>query len=381
MLSVSTTNNDQSDSYDMTITFYSIENISMMNRTLYTDLYFIAKLDDQISLMSTYLPITSTLKWNNEQWIVLNIPSQTKLVVNVYGTDKDNIMNNHLGNFEIADLIHYKAPFDGHAIIDSFGQRHGCFHLSMHSTKSSSETQQLPHYTFDGPCRYSRHESLTIDRFTKRPTNGVSSTWQIQLRRIPYFFPSNEHQPLKRPNKSTFELYTTSHGRTLKANENGRLSNSDHLWKLIFFDKSIQKIKPRIYTYIIDDNTWQFSETGYQFFTTVATKHTVLAGCSDSIRYAGEFHIRPKFGWNRLDDEWEIVFDNASGTFSPNSDLLVNLKKLMLFNFPDLNIITYDYKDPLLRESIEQLELNARRYERRTAITTNRHVFSNWPLI
>jgi hypothetical protein len=60
-----------------------------------------------------------------------------------------------------------------------------------------------------------------------------------------------------------------------------------------------------------------------------------LANCSECVRYAGEFHLRPKFGWNRMDDQWEIMFDNASGAY-----LLFNLKKLLLFNFPGLNIIT-----------------------------------------
>ncbi|CAF4128706.1 unnamed protein product, partial [Adineta steineri] len=88
-----------------------------------------------------------------------------------------------------------------------------------------------------------------------------------------------------------------------------------------------------------------------------------LANWSEYICYAGEFHLRPKFGWTKLNDEWELVFDNASGTYSPNAELLINLKKLLLFNFPGLNITTYDYKDPMLRDSIEQLEIIARRYK------------------
>ncbi|CAF3716244.1 unnamed protein product [Rotaria sp. Silwood1] len=107
-----------------------------------------------------------------------------------------------------------------------------------------------------------------------------------------------------------------------KDNESGRLTSADDLWKSIFLDRATQKIKPRIYSYVIDVNAWQFGETGYRFFSNSSNKHAVLGNCSEFIRYAGEFHLRPKFGWNRLDDEWELVFDNASGTYSPNADLL-----------------------------------------------------------
>jgi hypothetical protein len=37
------------------------------------------------------------------------------------------------------------------------------------------------------------------------------------------------------------------------------------------------------------------------------------------VRYAGEFHPRPKYGWERWNDEWELVFNNGSGTYSPDA--------------------------------------------------------------
>lgn len=65
------------------------------------------------------------------------------------------------------------------------------------------------------------------------------------------------------------------------------------------------------------------------------------------------FHCRPKYGWDALDDEWELVFDNGSGTYSPSAKLLNNLKDLLVFNFPGLNIVTYDYNDLKLKESVQ----------------------------
>jgi hypothetical protein len=129
----------------------------------------------------------------------------------------------------------------------------------------------------------------------------------------------------------------------LDKNENGRLSSTDDLWKLIFFDRVTQK---------------------YQ----TTCLFTQLANHSKSVRYAGEFHLRPRFGWNRINDQWEIVFDNASGTYSQNGALFVNLKKLLLFNFPELNIITYDYKDPMLKKSLEQLQFATKKYKHSTTI-------------
>ncbi|CAF2393674.1 unnamed protein product [Rotaria sp. Silwood2] len=124
-------------------------------------------------------------------------------------------------------------------------------------------------------------------------------------------------------------------------------------------NKTEQRIKPCIYTYIIDDYTWRFSETGNKFFADFASKHALLANASEYVHYAGEFHPRPKLGWDRSDSEWELVFDNASGTYSPSPDLFTNLKKLLLFNFPGLNVVTYDFRDPLLKESIQKLKLAA----------------------
>jgi hypothetical protein len=124
---------------------------------------------------------------------------------------------------------------------------------------------------------------------------------------------------------------------------------------------------------VIDNSTWRFSETGQQFFTDFASKHAMLANCSKYVRYAGEFHLRPKHGWNRCDDEWELVFDNGSGTYAPSADLLENLKDLLLYNFPGLNVVTYDFKDPALKESVEQLKAVMKR-QKHIAPTLNQLV-------
>jgi hypothetical protein len=213
-----------------------------------------------------------------------------------------------------------------------------------------------------------------MGRLTMLNTEQIYSTWKINLRRISVFFHPYDRQYWNRhyriaqtifngsfrsiAKQNSFKLtHKLLYGRTLKNNESGRLTNADDLWKLIFFDDRTQRIRTKFFTYIIDDNTWRFSETGEGYFTDYASKHALHANCSEYVRYAGQFHPRPRFGWDRCDDEWELVFDNWSGTYAPSLDLLKNLKDLLEFNFPGLNVVVHDYKDPLLKESMENLKL------------------------
>ena len=328
---------------------------------------------------------TSAPQWEDQLWIVRNIPSAARLSVRIFDKDDEKLADDYVGHFEIDNLTNYVPPEEGHKIINPFGQCCGNFHLSIQTAVSDEDTQQLPPYTFDGPCRFSRHDSLAIGRLTMLHANHAYSTWKIQMRRISAFFPLYERQywnrqykaaqnifghcPISLASQTTIKIgHKVLYGRTLKHNEYGRLNNADDVWKLVFTDARTGRIQPCVYTYIIDDHTWRFSETGHQFFKDNASKHALLANVSESVRYAGEFHPRPKRGWRRLtnDDgdcnEWELVFDNGSGTYSPSADLLINLKELLLFNFPGLDVVTYDYKDPELKESMEQLKIAMKEY-------------------
>ena len=326
---------------------------------------------------STIKRNTAAPEWDDEEWIVRNIPRHAKLVVKLFDKDDDKIKDDYIGRFIISDLIDEKPPEKGYKILGAFGQYSGRFYLSIHTMQSTEETRRLPRYTFDGPCRYFRHDSVAIGRLTMLNADCVYSTWKIQLKRISVFFPTYERQhwnrqyhaarnifggcPLALASQGTIKVaHKVLYGRTLKHNENGRLNTVDDLWKSIFTDRITKKIEPRLFTYIIDDNTWRFSETGHRFFTDFASKHALMANCSRCVRYAGEFHARPKYGWDRVDDddddEWELVFDNGSGTYAPSADLLENLQALLTYNFPGLNVVTYDYKDSALKESVERLK-------------------------
>jgi len=85
----------------------------------------------------------------------------------------------------------------------------------------------------------------------------------------------------------------------------------------LFKDESRDyKIKPAIYTYIVDEDTMRFSETGAAFFVDFASKHALHSNCATRVRYSGEFHWRPFGGWGNWretatdeETEWEIVSD------------------------------------------------------------------------
>lgn len=386
------------NSYDVTIQFLSAENLPKMDVIGHADPYFVAKIDDEVTFTSSIISNTASPVWDDERWIVRNIPFNAKLTVKVFDKDDDKINDDFIGEFQVLNLINYQSPPQGHQLIDVFNHQHGYFHLTIESMASNEETKHLPRYTFDGPCRYSRHDSLAIGRLTMLNADCVYPTWKIQIRRISVFFKLNDRQhwnrkyraaqaifshcPLSLISQSTIKLaHKALYGRTLKHSENGQLNNAEDLWKLIFLDRTTQRIKPCVYTYIIDDNTWRFSETDVQFFADFASKHALLANCSEYVRYAGEFHPRPKYGWNACDDEWELVFDNGSGTYSPDPSLLKNLKELLTFNFPGLNIVTYDYDDPRLKTSMEELKEAVKHYSHVSSTTIQRLVlnYSNVP--
>ena len=53
------------------------------------------------------------------------------------------------------------------------------------------------------------------------------------------------------------------------------------------------------------------------------------------------------------DVSWELVIDNNSGTYSPDPMMLPALKACMEYNFPGFNVVTLDFNDPALKESVD----------------------------
>ncbi|CAF4119910.1 unnamed protein product [Rotaria magnacalcarata] len=143
------------------------------------------------------------------------------------------------------------------------------------------------------------------------------------IERIDYFLDPTEKQKWSPSYKAAQTIFEGPMSFGVQS-----LINHD-FWKLLCDETTLQ-IKPCVYTYIIDDLAWRFSETGASFFLDFASKHALHANCSETVRYAGEFHPRPICGWDRftsaseLDfDQWELVINNGSSTYAPNRSCLV----------------------------------------------------------
>jgi hypothetical protein len=311
--------------------------------------------------------------------MVRNVPSTGKLSVIVYDKDDDTVYDDYIGKFQI-DLKPIENEFI--TIHGPSNMIRGTFELSITSVPSTPDTSSLHPYTFDRPVRYSRHNSLTVGRLTKVNDERLYSTWEIHLKRINIYFDQNKRQKWNssyQAAKSIFEgpmahaiqsIIKQAH-RVLYAkhttNEFGSLNSSEEFWNLLL-NVNTNTIKPCVYTYIIEDHTWRFSETGASFFLDFASKHALHSNCAQAVCYAGEFHPRPIGGWNEYDpneildwDQWELVIDNGSGTYAPDLTLLDQLKELLMFNFPQLNVVIYDFNDPQLKSSIEACRTFAKR--------------------
>lgn len=143
----------------------------------------------------------------------------------------------------------------------------------------------------------------------------------------------------------------------------------------------MHRIKPAIYTYIIssEDDSLRFSETGAAFFVDFASKHALHADCARSVRYSGEFHLRPRSkakegegswcGWQDFDDsmsdksvDWEVLIDNNSGTYSPDKAMLPTLRDLIDHNFPGMDVLALDREDEELKKSVDACRHYALKY-------------------
>ena len=76
------------------------------------------------------------------------------------------------------------------------------------------------------------------------------------------------------------------------------------------------------------------------------SKHAIHADVAYSVRFAGEFHIRPSKNKNG----YKLILDNNSGTYSPSPKVFPLLEKVFKTNFPDIEIETLDRTDPKLEE-------------------------------
>ncbi|QRW22843.1 C2 domain-containing protein [Rhizoctonia solani] len=169
---------------------------------------------------------------------------------------------------------------------------------------------------------------------------------------------TGNHLPDDIPKEPGARTNASTGGRVPSDAEFGGVAN---LASTIIPHEHVQRIKPAVYTYIIDEDTFRFSETGAAFFVDFASKHALHSSCAETVRYAGEFHPRPSCGWADFDDTipdhemaWELWIDNGSGTYAPPPDMLDNLRQLLEYNWPGLTVRTFDFRDEPQKKSIQE---------------------------
>ncbi|QRW10038.1 hypothetical protein RhiLY_09037 [Ceratobasidium sp. AG-Ba] len=177
---------------------------------------------------------------------------------------------------------------------------------------------------------------------------------------------SEAHLPDDLPSEPGARTNTSTGGRVPEGTEYGGVMN---LASTVSPHEHVQRIKPAVYTYIIDEDTFRFSETGAAFFVDFASKHALHSSCAEEVRYAGEFHPRPECGWANFNEDipdhcvkWELWIDNGSGTYAPTADLLDTLKGLLEYNWPGLKIRAWDFRNEEQKRSIQECRDYALRF-------------------
>ncbi|KAJ4479125.1 hypothetical protein J3R30DRAFT_3289485 [Lentinula aciculospora] len=395
---------------DLVIKFIGASGIPKLDVVGTADPYFVAKIDDRVSMVSTVKMNTLTPVWN-ETWRVKNVPITSDILVEVLDKDFGSPIDDFVGKFKTsvaagAKELEIEGPL--------FRRDRGTFWLKIDCTPSSDPPEPL--YLFDGPIRYSRHISPTVGRLTHLDDARLYSTWKMYLLGVPLYFKDiYQHWNVNYKAAQTIfgtgatslavragiqaghkMLYarSTSNGfgviesaaDVLKLFHGGRLnprgivgSEQEYLCAQdqhiagaqtapIVQTHFAHRVKPAVYTYIIsaEDDSLRFSETGAAFFVDFASKHALHANCCERVRYSGEFHPRPRAkdgswtGWQDFNDsmsddsvDWEVLIDNNSGTYSPDQAMLPTLQALLEHNFPGFRVHALDREDQVLTKSVK----------------------------
>ncbi|KAJ3916014.1 hypothetical protein F5877DRAFT_91987 [Lentinula edodes] len=387
---------------DVIITFISASGIPKLDVVGASDPYFVAKLDDRVSMVSTVKTKSLAPEWN-ELWRVKNVPTTSELRVEILDKDTDTPHDDYIGKFKTTieageKEIDIQGPL--------FRKDRGTFKLKIETVPSTDPAE--PKYLFDGPIRYSRHFSPLVGKLTDLDDARLYSTWKMYLIDVPVYFKDvYQHWNVKyKAAQSIFGSGPTSlairagihaghkmlYARST-SNGFGVIQSVDDVMRL-FEGGSLDpkeatggcggespfahRIKPAVYTYIISaqDDSLRFSETGAAFFVDFASKHALHADCAEQVRYSGEFHLRPRAkdhsswcGWQDFNDsmpddsvDWEVVIDNNSGTYAPDKAMLPTLRDLIDCNFPGLDVVALDREDEELKKSVDACQEYALKY-------------------
>lgn len=142
--------------------------------------------------------------------------------------------------------------------------------------------------------------------------------------------------------------YLYRHGRNTLYDQ---LSTASDLGNLLHGERlkndPNQDLKTIVFTYSIVPKGMYFSETGAAFFQDFMSKHAMHANRATEVMFSGEFRF---FKDDHHNNDWTLLIDNNSGTYSPKKEDLHKVKKVFELNFPDLVVIDLDHEDAYLKE-------------------------------
>ncbi|KAF9528271.1 C2-domain-containing protein [Crepidotus variabilis] len=369
---------------DLIIQFIGASGLPKMDVVGSADPYFVAKIDDAISFVSTVKQNELAPVWN-ETWRIKNVPATADLVINVMDKDEGSVTDDFIGTIRTgvsagAKELEIESPL--------LKRSRGTFWIKIESKHAQDPTPNTYPYLFNGPVRFSRHFSPTVGALTNLDEARLYSTWKMFIMGIPHFF-GDVHQPWNRNYKAAQTIFqgptsvavrsTVQAGHRLlyarTANNGfGIIDDAADVNALLQSGDSrpgAHRVKPVVYTYIIssEDDSFRFSETGAAFFVDFASKHALHANCFETVRYSGEFHPRPKGGWENFKEEvpdnqvdWELVIDNNSGTYAPDKKMLPTLRALLEYNFPGFAIFALHHEDEDLKKSVKACRDYALKY-------------------
>ncbi|KAF9580272.1 hypothetical protein BGW38_003147 [Lunasporangiospora selenospora] len=306
--------------------------------------------------------------WEAE-WNLLGVPDGYKVIMEV--KDKDRMKaDTELG---IATLELNGPKLDGTQKHDvdvmlSATRKYGTVQVSTtaHHSRGSSARLQAP--TTSGPVRYSRHTSYAAGMLT-REEKFEFYAYRMRLNHLMEIFGEDpqQYQHWNRGYDAAQRIFADSleglqirnalhsqhsylyrHGKTTAYND---LRTAKDLGTLLHGERlkanPEQDLKMTVFTYSIVPKGMYFSETGTAFFQDFMSKHAMHANRSQEVLFSGEFRLIQNP--HHLDN-WTLLIDNNSGTYSPRKDDLHKVKELFVRNFPDLDVEVYDHEDSYLKD-------------------------------
>jgi len=105
--------------------------------------------------------------------------------------------------------------------------------------------------------------------------------------------------------------------------------------------QGIREERRRVFTYVLTDSGWFFSETGAALSKDNLSKHAIHSDAAMAVRYAGTFRICERDSGAAV-----LVIDNDSGTYMPKGEHQESLKRLLHLNLGDLEVLCLNVCDP-----------------------------------